>query len=169
MRSMASTRLMPVSLNSGSLITLDFAFLSVFGVEPNKTDISKSIGVLQKWLSFSFRCLLSVASPSIANGALSLLQTALNNSTFSALTARIYRSCDSLHHISIGDISFSSLGIFLSSSRAPLSESLTSSGMPLERPPAPISWIETIGLLSPKFTHVLITSWARLCISGLER
>ena len=48
-------------------------------------------------------------------------------------------------------------------------ESLTSSGIPLESPPAPISCIETIGLFSSKFIQQLITSWARLCISGLAR
>ena len=63
----------------------------------------------------------------------------------------------------------SSLGIARSSKRAPRRLSCTSSGSALDRPPAPTSWIETIGLSSPSAQQRSITSWQRRCISALSR
>ena len=53
--------------------------------------------------------------------------------------------------------------------RAPRSLSLTSSGSAFDRPPAPTSWIERIGLSAPSAMQRSITSWQRRCISGLSR
>ena len=41
--------------------------------------------------------------------------------------------------------------------------------MALDKPPAPTSWIATIGLASPSAQQASITSWQRRCISGLSR
>lgn len=51
----------------------------------------------------------------------------------------------------------------------PRPPSLTSSGMALERPPAPTSWINKIGLASPNCQQRSITSRQRRSISGLSR
>ena len=61
----------------------------------------------------------------------------------------------------------SATGILLKSIATPRSESLANSGMALDRPPAPTSWINSIRLESI-IEQELITSWQRLSISALS-
>ena len=63
----------------------------------------------------------------------------------------------------------SAFGISRSSSRPPRPKSFTSSGIAFDRPPAPTSWIDKIGVSSPSAFARSITSWQRRCISGLSR
>ena len=63
----------------------------------------------------------------------------------------------------------SSFGILRSSKRAPRLLSWTNSGRAFERPPAPTSWMDTIGLASPRAQQRSITSWQRRSISALSR
>ncbi|MCY1181635.1 hypothetical protein D9M73_221490 [compost metagenome] len=51
----------------------------------------------------------------------------------------------------------------------PTPESCSSSGKALDRPPAPTSWKNLIGLSVPMATQRSITSWQRRSISGLSR
>ena len=63
----------------------------------------------------------------------------------------------------------SSSGTARSSNVAPTPASLTSSGNAFDSPPAPTSWMERIGLSSPRDQQWLMTSCARRSISGLPR
>src|SRR6185312_791070 len=68
-----------------------------------------------------------------------------------------------------GDSEGSSQGIFDRSITPPTPASLSSSGIALERPPAPTSCTLTIGLCSPRAQQASITSWQRRSISALSR
>ena len=63
----------------------------------------------------------------------------------------------------------SSLGAARRSRRAPRPAPCASSGSAFESPPAPTSWIERIGFLSPFAQQRSITSCARRWISALPR
>ena len=153
-------------INSSLLVTTS---LKVFGGLPSSTCIGISIGLFANNSSLRINSCSLVASPKTAYGARSRLAILSKVSRSFSATASTYLSCDSLHQISSGDICLSSFGISLSSNFPPFPESFTSSGNPFDSPPAPISWIDTIGLFSPRFVQASITSCARLCISGLAR
>lgn len=51
----------------------------------------------------------------------------------------------------------------------PTPESCSNSGMALDRPPAPTSWNQRIGLSVPSATQRSMTSWQRRSISGFSR
>ena len=82
---------------------------------------------------------------------------------------RTHRSWASLHHSAMGDRLLSAEMTFRSSKRAPRSQSCTISGTALLSPPAPTSWMLSIGLSSPIAVQASMTSWHRRCISGLSR
>ena len=67
----------------------------------------------------------------------------------------------------MGLIDFSSLGTCRNSKRPPVAS--TSSGQPLESPPAPMSWMERMGFAAPSDAHASMTPWQRRCISALPR
>ncbi len=60
-------------------------------------------------------------------------------------------------------------GMACRSKRPPQPPSLTSSGNALDRPPAPTSWMNAIGLSSPRCQQRSMTSCARRSISALSR
>ena len=63
----------------------------------------------------------------------------------------------------------SSQGMAARSMSPPRSASCRISGMALDRPPAPTSWMLTIGFFSPRAQQRSMTSWQRRSISGLSR
>src|SRR5699024_5750458 len=115
------------------------------------------------------RCRASVAVPTTANGQRSRSHSAANSSTRSCGIPTTYRSWDSLHHSCIGASEGASLGTLSRSITPPTPQSLSSSGIALDSPPAPTSWIDRIGLSAPSPTQRSMTSWQRRSISGLSR
>ena len=141
----------------------------IFGGLPRITDRSMSTGLFLKWESWISSLPSSVALPMTANGQRSRSQACLNLGRSCGETATTYRSCASLHQISRGDMPVSSTGISLRDTRAPRPAACTISGTALDSPPAPTSWIETIGLASPSCQQRSITCCARRWISALPR
>ncbi len=123
---------------------------------------STSAGASTSWPS-------SVATPTTAYGQRSRSHSAANSSSEDGAIASTYRSWLSFDQISRGARPVSSSGTFGSTNRAPSPAPSTSSGNAFDRPPAPTSWIDRIGLASPRFQQWLMTSCARRWISGLPR
>ena len=69
----------------------------------------------------------------------------------------------------MGDMPGSSTGMLRRWNCAPTPPEWASSGNALERPPAPTSWIERIGLRSPICQQASITSWQRRSSSAFAR
>src|SRR3546814_5170564 len=102
-------------------------------------------------------------------GQRSRAQIAANAATSSVLIASVYRSCDSLHQISIGDSAGSAACTSRNWKWPPRPSASTSSGSALEMPPAPTSWMERIGLAAPSAQQASTPSWQRRSSSGLAR
>ena len=120
----------------------------IFGGLPSNTSssISTGSGLSPNNGSITESCCCLVATPTTANGQRSRSQTSLNRFNDSGSMASTYRSCDSLLQICIGDMPDSSEGISRKLNLPPRLEPCTSSGSALDRPPAPTSCIERIGL-----------------------
>ena len=151
--------------NAGSTNFLDSTVLDIFGGFPNNTDIGRSIGFGNSSDSRSMRISLcsSCPLPTIENPHRSLLAASLNVFISSLETLITYLSCASQHHICIGLMPLSALSISRSSKVAPgRPASCTSSGKAFDRPPAPTSCMNLIGLSGPMALHASITSCALL-------
>ena len=145
------------------------AMRCILGGLPSSTDKGRSTGFACVDCSSTNKRSSSVATPTTAKGQRSRSQIASNCARDCGAIANTYRSCDSLHQISAGDMPDSSSGTLRRSNCPPFSAPCTSSGNAFDKPPAPTSWIDRIGLVSPMATHASITSCARRCISGLPR
>eukprot|EP00123_Amoebidium_parasiticum_P018470 comp24216_c0_seq1/m.44544 comp24216_c0_seq1/g.44544 ORF comp24216_c0_seq1/g.44544 comp24216_c0_seq1/m.44544 type:complete len:324 (+) comp24216_c0_seq1:2036-3007(+) len=144
-------------------------FLSILGGLPNRTDEGRSMGLLLNSVSSTTMLSVCVAVPTTAKGQRSRSQNLAKTSISFGRMASTNLSCDSLHHISIGDSPGSAEGTFLMWNDPPRPPSCTNSGRALLRPPAPTSWMNSMGDDAPMATHASITSWHLRCISGLPR
>ena len=129
----------PSSSSSGLWKSLCCTSRNIFGGFPSNKDKGISTGMLTLSASPTNKSCRSVTSPTMAQGQRSRSAIALKISTSSWVTPSTYRSCDSLHQISIGDILGSSFGTRRKSKRPPRPLSFTSSGKALDNPPAPTS------------------------------
>jgi hypothetical protein len=80
-----------------------------------------------------------VISPTTAKGQRSRSHRAANTASVPGASANTYRSCDSLHQISMGDKSDSALGMRRKSMRPPRWLWAIASGSAFDKPPAPTS------------------------------
>ena len=135
---------------------------------PRSIPKGRSMGLV--WFSWSVTTSrpVSLVAPRTAQGARSRRQSLTKSSSRAGAKARTYRSCASLHHSASGERPGSSLGMFRNSNSAPRLPSWTSSGKALDKPPAPTSWMDRMGLSPSRAQHWSMTSWQRRCISALS-
>ena len=148
MRWKASIGFTPAKSVPACFFATRFTFRTMRGGLPRRTLMSMSIGESPKCESSRTSLPSPVATPMKATGQRSRRHSSSKKPRASGRSARTYRSCASQHQISIGFIERSSLWTSRSSNLPPVAS--TSSGQPLERPPAPMSWIDMIGFALPR-------------------
>ena len=168
-RNTASLTVIPVKSSGGNRRATCATLRVIFGALPRITSRGISTGLLPKCGSATTSRPSALPWPTTAMGQRSRAHRASNSGNDSGRIASTYRSCASLHQISRGDIPGASVGNARRSKVPPTPPPCTSSGSAFDRPPAPTSCSERIGLRSPICQQRSITSCARRSISALLR
>mmetsp|Transcript_12558 Transcript_12558/g.18864 ORF Transcript_12558/g.18864 Transcript_12558/m.18864 type:complete len:337 (-) Transcript_12558:1388-2398(-) len=140
---------------------------SLLGMWPSTSDSGRSKGVDPSLLSTTTTLPSPVTVPTGVTGQFSLRAKACTTASCCGRTRKALFSWYSAPQISITDSELSPSGMLRRSKRAPSGSTISFSTLPL--PPAPWSWMDTMGLSSPSSTQARMTRFIRFSISASPR